>query len=128
MLRRVHVSLFFDDVPEILYRIIRQVLAQNSGPIAWSAGCSGIAYPPGFHSVGCTTSSFGHFSVIFSFVSLSGMYFSLQHLPLSDATVITFIAPILTGFSGAIFLKEPFSLKQLFSGCRCYLSSCSGRY
>jgi len=29
---------------------------------------------------------------------------------------LTFIAPILTGFSGAIFLKEPLSLKELFSG------------
>jgi drug/metabolite transporter (DMT)-like permease len=46
------------------------------------------------------------------------MYFSLQGLSLSDATVLTFIAPILTGFSGAIFLKEPLSLKELFSGCK----------
>ncbi|KAI0290235.1 hypothetical protein BC826DRAFT_1027928 [Russula brevipes] len=45
-----------------------------------------------------------------------GMYFSLQGLSLSDATVLTFIAPILTGFSGAIFLKEPLSLKEFFLG------------
>jgi hypothetical protein len=44
------------------------------------------------------------------------MYFSMQYLSLSDATVLTFLAPILTGFSGAIFLKEPFYLKQMFSG------------
>jgi hypothetical protein len=29
---------------------------------------------------------------------------------------LTFLAPILTGFSGAIFLKEPFSLRQTFLG------------
>ncbi|KAF8260012.1 hypothetical protein EI94DRAFT_944170 [Lactarius quietus] len=50
------------------------------------------------------------------FVSLSGMYFSLQHLSLSDATVLTFIAPILTGFSGAVFLKEPLSIKETLAG------------
>ena len=51
-----------------------------------------------------------------SFVGLSGLYFSLQYLSLSDSTALTFITPILTGFSGAIFLKEPFSTKQTFSG------------
>jgi len=50
------------------------------------------------------------------FVSLSGMYFSLHHLSLSDATVLTFIAPILTGFSGAVFLKEPLSLRETLAG------------
>jgi len=35
---------------------------------------------------------------------------------LSDATVLTFLIPILTGFSGAIFLKEPLSLKELLAG------------
>ena len=44
------------------------------------------------------------------------MYFSLHHLSLSDATVLTFIAPILTGFSGAVFLKEPLSLKETLAG------------
>ena len=50
------------------------------------------------------------------FVSLAGMYFSLHHLSLSDATVLTFIAPILTGFSGAVVLKEPLSLKETMAG------------
>jgi len=44
------------------------------------------------------------------------MYFSLQHLSLSDATALTFISPILTGFSGAVFLKETLSLKETFAG------------
>jgi drug/metabolite transporter (DMT)-like permease len=54
----------------------------------------------------------------FSFIGLAGMYFSLEHLSLSDATMLTFLAPILTGFSGAIFLKEVLSFREIFSGCR----------
>jgi hypothetical protein len=44
------------------------------------------------------------------------MYFSLQYLSLSDAVVLKFLAPILTGFSGAIFLKESLSLKGVIAG------------
>ena len=47
------------------------------------------------------------------------MYFSLQYLPLSDATVLTFVAPILTTFAGAIFLKEVLSLKEKCAACMC---------
>ncbi|KAH9980407.1 hypothetical protein BJV74DRAFT_779691 [Russula compacta] len=50
------------------------------------------------------------------FIALSGMYFSLQYLSLSDAVVLQFIAPILTGFSGAIFLKETLSVKEIIAG------------
>ncbi|KAH9047192.1 hypothetical protein EDB84DRAFT_1462573, partial [Lactarius hengduanensis] len=54
------------------------------------------------------------------FFGLSGLYFSLQYLSLSDAMVLSFLSPILTGFTGAIFLKEPFSLKEMFAGCKHY--------
>jgi hypothetical protein len=50
------------------------------------------------------------------FTSLSGMYFSLQYLSLSDAVVLKFLAPILTGFSGAIFLGETLFLKEVIAG------------
>ena len=50
------------------------------------------------------------------FTALSGMYFSLQYLSLSDAVVLKYLAPILTGFSGAIFLKESLSLKGTVAG------------
>ncbi|KAI0247426.1 drug/metabolite transporter superfamily [Lactifluus subvellereus] len=50
------------------------------------------------------------------FIALSGMYFSLQYLSLSDAVVLKFIVPTLTGFSGAIFLKEPLTLKEVLTG------------
>ncbi|KAI9450022.1 integral membrane protein DUF6 [Lactarius psammicola] len=55
------------------------------------------------------------------FFGLSGVYFSLQYLSLSDATVLTFIVPILTGFSGAIFLREPLSLRELLAGLFSFL-------
>lgn len=43
---------------------------------------------------------------ILGFFGLFGIYYSLQHLDLSDATVLTFLAPILTCYFGRIFLKE----------------------
>ncbi|KAH8981193.1 drug/metabolite transporter superfamily [Lactarius hatsudake] len=55
------------------------------------------------------------------FFGLSGMYFSLQYLSLSDAMVLSFLSPILTGFTGAIFLKEPISLKEMFAGLCSFL-------
>jgi drug/metabolite transporter (DMT)-like permease len=51
-------------------------------------------------------------------MGLAGMYASLVHLSLSDATMLTFVAPILTGFSGALILKETVSLREMFAGCR----------
>ncbi|KAI9439325.1 integral membrane protein DUF6 [Lactarius indigo] len=55
------------------------------------------------------------------FLALSGAYFSLQHLSLSDATVLTFIAPILTSFAGAVFLKEPLSIGETLAGLCSFL-------
>jgi drug/metabolite transporter (DMT)-like permease len=55
------------------------------------------------------------------FTSLSGMYFSLQYLSLSDAVVLKFLAPILTGFSGVIFLKESLSLKEVVAGSKHFM-------
>jgi len=53
------------------------------------------------------------------FFGLIGVYFSLQYLSLSDATVITFLSPLCTAASGAMFLGENFSRKELFAGCAC---------
>ncbi|KAF6756642.1 drug/metabolite transporter superfamily [Ephemerocybe angulata] len=46
------------------------------------------------------------------FISLFGIYYSLQYLSLSDATVLTFLAPLCTAVAGAVLLGEKFSLKQ----------------
>jgi len=50
------------------------------------------------------------------FIGLFGIYFSLQYLSLSDATVLTFLAPICTVFTGALFLGETFSRRQVLAG------------
>jgi drug/metabolite transporter (DMT)-like permease len=44
------------------------------------------------------------------------MYASLRYLSLSDSTVVTFLAPILTDVAGKVFLHEPFTLKQALAG------------
>lgn len=46
------------------------------------------------------------------FTGLSGSYFSLQYLSVSDATVLQFLAPMCTGVVGALVLKEHFTRSQ----------------
>ena len=53
---------------------------------------------------------------VVGFFGLFGIYYSLQYLDLSDATVLTFLAPILTGYFGRIFLEEPFLRTELYAG------------
>ncbi|GJE91691.1 DMT family transporter [Phanerochaete sordida] len=50
------------------------------------------------------------------FIAYFGIYYSVQVLSIADATVLTFIAPILTTFTGAFFLGERFSWKQVAAG------------
>ncbi|TCD70378.1 hypothetical protein EIP91_003730 [Steccherinum ochraceum] len=50
------------------------------------------------------------------FFGLFGVYYSLQYLSLSDATVLTFLAPMCTTVTGAIFLKEELSWRQAVAG------------
>ncbi|KAI0791435.1 DUF6-domain-containing protein [Abortiporus biennis] len=50
------------------------------------------------------------------FFGLFGVYYSLQYLSLSDATVLTFLAPMCTVFTGAIFLKEGFAIREALAG------------
>lgn len=42
------------------------------------------------------------------FFGIYGMYFSLQYLPIADASVITFLAPSVASYACYVFLKEPF--------------------
>jgi drug/metabolite transporter (DMT)-like permease len=53
---------------------------------------------------------------VVGFFGLFGVYYSLQYLDLSDATVLTFLAPILTCYFGSIFLKEPVLRTELCAG------------
>ncbi|KIY71400.1 hypothetical protein CYLTODRAFT_418937 [Cylindrobasidium torrendii FP15055 ss-10] len=50
------------------------------------------------------------------FFGVLGLYFSLKYLSVSDATVLTFLAPFLTGLSSAIFLGEPYTLREAGAG------------
>jgi drug/metabolite transporter (DMT)-like permease len=50
------------------------------------------------------------------FFGLFGVYYSLQYLSLSDATVLTFLAPLTTAIAGALLLGESFTLKQASAG------------
>ncbi|KAJ2912279.1 hypothetical protein MD484_g8127, partial [Candolleomyces efflorescens] len=49
---------------------------------------------------------------ILGFSGLFAIYYSLEYLSLSDATVLTFLVPMFTTVSGALFLGETFSVKQ----------------
>ncbi|KAF8906965.1 EamA-like transporter family-domain-containing protein [Gymnopilus junonius] len=50
------------------------------------------------------------------FFGLFGVYYSLQYLSLSDATVLTFLAPMCTAMAGAVLLGETFTRRQAFAG------------
>ncbi|KAF4622109.1 hypothetical protein D9613_009308 [Agrocybe pediades] len=47
---------------------------------------------------------------------LFGLYYSLQYLSLSDATVLTFLVPSCVAIAAYVFLKEEYSLKQALCG------------
>lgn len=44
------------------------------------------------------------------------MYFSLKYLSLSDATVLSFISPVLVGVLAAILLKETYTKAEALTG------------
>ncbi|KAK6535228.1 hypothetical protein TWF694_001696 [Orbilia ellipsospora] len=50
------------------------------------------------------------------FFGVFGLYYSLAYLDVSDATVITFLAPSVAGFACWIILKEPFSRLEMLAG------------
>ena|SRR5258708_27587113 len=101
-------------------------MVEDPRPTSWSKRGPGIVSNSRLFRVGNLYVALRTFLSRFSFIGLSGLYFSLEHLSVSDATMLTFITPILLGFSGAIFLKEPVSLKEMFSGCRRRRSTCCG--
>jgi hypothetical protein len=57
------------------------------------------------------------------FFGLFGIYFALQYLTLSDATVITFLAPMFTALGGALFLGERVRRGEIVAG-RAFLPKC----
>ncbi|SPO27964.1 uncharacterized protein UTRI_05107 [Ustilago trichophora] len=53
---------------------------------------------------------------MFGFASTLALYISLHALSLSDATVITFLSPLATGFLAHVMLHEPFTLRERIAG------------
>lgn len=53
---------------------------------------------------------------MFGFASTLALYISLHALSLSDATVITFLAPLATGILANLLLHEPFTLRERIAG------------
>lgn len=50
------------------------------------------------------------------FVGVSGVYYALKHLSLSEAIVLSFLAPFATAISGSIFLGETLSVGHIVAG------------
>ncbi|KAL0948222.1 hypothetical protein HGRIS_010826 [Hohenbuehelia grisea] len=50
------------------------------------------------------------------FFGLFGVYYSLQYLSLSDATVLTFLSPLCTAIAGSLLLGEKFHRREVFAG------------
>ncbi|KAG1805221.1 drug/metabolite transporter superfamily [Suillus subaureus] len=53
---------------------------------------------------------------ITGFFGLSGVYLSLEHLSVADATVLIFLTPLTTAVAGSILLKESYSTNQAVAG------------
>ncbi|CAE6431732.1 unnamed protein product [Rhizoctonia solani] len=53
---------------------------------------------------------------VVGFFGLFGLYYSLHYMSLSDATVLTFLAPTVTAAFGFLFLHEAVSWKQAAAG------------
>ncbi|EAW07900.1 DMT family transporter [Aspergillus clavatus NRRL 1] len=57
------------------------------------------------------------FRAMGGFFGVYGIYYGVQYLPLSEATVLTFLAPILTCYACSLFLpNETFTRKQQLAG------------
>ena len=120
-----HYASLFRDIHVILDLYYRSSLLPNlriatgvRDPILGPSGVRLLLLLRGFS--GCVhlrTPSFPDVSMI-RFIGLFGIYFSLQYLSLSDATVLTFLTPICTVFTGAVFLGETFSHRQILAGSK----------
>ncbi|KAG8776282.1 hypothetical protein FRC12_001012 [Ceratobasidium sp. 428] len=53
---------------------------------------------------------------VVGFFGIFGLYYSLQYMSLSDATVLTFLAPSITALLGFTILHEPISRGQVVAG------------
>ncbi|OCK94665.1 uncharacterized protein K441DRAFT_635943, partial [Cenococcum geophilum 1.58] len=56
------------------------------------------------------------FRGVAGFVGVYGLYYSLQYLPMAEATVITFLVPVITSWACSLLLHERFSRTQQICG------------
>lgn len=56
------------------------------------------------------------FRGVAGFIGVYGLYYSLQYLPMAEATVITFLVPIITSWACSLLLHEKFSRTQQICG------------
>ncbi|KAL0565467.1 hypothetical protein V5O48_016556, partial [Marasmius crinis-equi] len=60
--------------------------------------------------------AYAYFFSLEVLAGIFGVYSALQWISLSDATVLTFLAPLTTAMAGSIFLKEKFVKSQAIAG------------
>ncbi|KAF8752903.1 hypothetical protein RHS01_07348 [Rhizoctonia solani] len=89
-----------DPVPTLEVVAIRMFITWSSRSYPRSEGCQEV--------VG--------YSGVVGFFGLFGLYYSLHYMSLSDATVLTFLAPTVTAAFGFLFLREAVSWKQAVAG------------
>jgi len=53
---------------------------------------------------------------LFAFMALTFQFFALSNLSLRDATILSFFSPVITGFLGAVILKETWEKIDQLSG------------
>lgn len=116
-------SQLFFAIINTLVKLLQQVVDVPTWEIIWIRmsitwlGCfiymkrAGIPHallgPPEARVLLCVRGASGFFG-------LYGIYYSLQYLSLSDATTLSFCAPILCGFLAYLVLSEPYSLSTFF--------------
>lgn len=81
------------------YWVHRRRGCYSASEVRWISAHSTSPHSPCFVAAGAS-----------GFFGLYGIYYSLQYLSLSDATTLSFIAPILCGLLAYLVLSEPYSL------------------
>ena len=128
----------------IIYMFVTEIPDPFLGP----KGVRMLLFTRGFcGSVPCHIPSIAADITIHShrFFGLFGVYYSLQYLSLSDATVLTyvscqcttndtetpmfrFLSPLTTAIAGALLLNESFTRKEAFSGGGLSSPHCFAKY
>lgn len=91
---------------------------QSTPPISWSQGYSWPSRSQGIPRVRASARRDTSGIFINVQVGLTGKYFSLPYLAVSDATVQQFLTPMCVDVIGALLLKERLTLGQIVASRR----------